>query len=155
MARYAPPAPVVVDILELGELGDRRVIPKPHSTPWADGDAPLWESVDLTELPNEVLKMKVCRSFRADLRHKVIMIIRAHGGYGRGGVKRACRSLRVRRMTLYRWMEWKHVPKARNVYERIDTAYEEAIQTLVAQEMKRRDTVERAKTAKAGRGSSK
>lgn len=137
MARIAPPFDVVTDIVNLGrDLDDRRSIPLPTPTPWAEGDAPHWESIDLNELPNEVLRMKVCRSFRADLRHKLTLIIRANGGYGNGGVYGACRRLGIQRMTMHRWLTWKTCPHERSRYEKIDSAYEEAVQLLTARKMK-------------------
>jgi hypothetical protein len=135
MARLAPSYNIVTDVINLGDLGDRRPIPTPPMTPWAEGDEPLWESLDLNELPNEVLKMKVCRSFRADLRHKLTLIIRANGGYGSGGVDGACRRLGIKRVAIHRWLNWIAAPEGRNTFERIDSAYEEAVQILVARKM--------------------
>ncbi len=37
--------------------------------------------------PSALRKLRKCRSFRADLRHKLEIIVRAHGGYGQGGTK--------------------------------------------------------------------
>lgn len=135
MARLAPLQPVVVDVTELGALEDRRPVPLPPPTPWAPGDEPLWESVDLNELPNEVLKFKVCRSFRADLRHKLVLIIRAQGGYQKAGSEGAAKRLQVHRSTLFRWLRWHTCPQWRHMHERIDSAYEEAVQILVAKKM--------------------
>lgn len=127
---------VLTDVVELGSLEDRRRFKEPQMTPWAPGDEPLWESINLDELANEVLKMKVCRSFRADLRHKLILIIRANGGYGKLGLDNTAKLLRVHRVTLYRWLNWLQCPRWRNVFERLDSAYEEAVQILTAKKLK-------------------
>ncbi len=44
--------------------------------------------------------MKKCRSFRADLRHKLEIILRARGDWGQRGVSRASSRLGVTRHTL-------------------------------------------------------
>lgn len=97
---------------------------------WAPGDMPHGESTDLNEFPNEVLKLKICRSFRADLLHKLNLIVRSFGGTGNGGVQRTAQRLRVGRHSLQRWRRWEGSPRTRLVFERIDNAYLEAIEKL-------------------------
>jgi hypothetical protein len=138
MARYATPLPVVVDLLELGADLDTRPLPDPDLKPWAPGDMPHAESVDLNEYPVELLKMKQCRSFRADLRHKLTVIIRAHGGYGHRGVEGAAKRIGVSRITLWNWLRWMTSPRTRLHFEIIDNAYAEALETLVADKLKRK-----------------
>jgi hypothetical protein len=146
-AKVAPPAPVLVDVVGLGDLHDKRPLPEPELAPWAPGDLPHGESIDLNEYPVELLKMKVCRSFRADLRHKLTLIIRARGGYGNKGVTGAAERLGVRRQTVYQWLKWLTAPKTRLHLERIDNAYQEAVEQLVAEKLKRRRKHKRDKRA--------
>jgi hypothetical protein len=114
--------------VEDGHAGGQ--LPPAAMTPWAEGDMPFSESVDLNEYPKQLLKLRQCRSFRADLRHKLEIIVRAHGGWGLGGVRRAARALQVNRFTLRRWYQWVTVPRSRLLFERIDEAYDSALETL-------------------------
>lgn len=139
-ASLAMPAPVVVDILELGELGarhDKLPVPPPPKTPWAPGDMPHGEDLDLNEYPVELLRLRKCRSFKADLLHKLTIIIRAHGGYGRNGLCRAARVLQVSRVSLWSWLKWRTAPAGRVTMERIDNRYADALEKLVAEKVKR------------------
>lgn len=125
-------------LAELGGARDALPIPAPELAPWAEGDAPHAEEIDLNEYPVELLKLKKCRSFRADLRHKLTLIIRAHGGYGRRGVLRAAYALRVSRQTLNQWLRWEASPRSRNTFARIDNLYAEALEKLVAEKTKKK-----------------
>jgi hypothetical protein len=121
----------------LGQARDLCPIPLP-SIPWAEGDAPAHENLDLNEYAVLVLKLRRCRTFRADLLHKLQLIMRAAGGYGRGGQIRAARRLKVNRHTLRRWLSWKAAPKTRQGFERIDDAYDLAIRELVKEKCRKK-----------------
>src|ERR1051325_2047063 len=93
----------------LGQARDLCPIPLP-SIPWAEGDAPAHENLDLNEYAVLVLKPRPCRTFRADLLPKLQLIMRAPGRYGRGGQIRAPSRRKVHRHTLRRWLSWKAAP---------------------------------------------
>jgi hypothetical protein len=120
------------ELRELGEERDRRREPKSFTAQWAPGDEPFGESLDLNEYPAALLKMKKCRSFRADLLHKLQIIMRASGGYGASGLANAAKRLRVSRVSVWRWLTWRQVPSSLLAFERIDAAYSEALERLVA-----------------------
>lgn len=122
----------------LGADRDCRPVPVGRVVPWAEGDLPHGEDLDLNEYPVELLKMKKCRSFRADLRHKLTIIIRAHGGYGHGGLEGAAKSLRVTRQCVWLWVRWATSPRQRLMFERIDRLYSEGLETLVQEKLKNR-----------------
>lgn len=102
----------------------------------------VWEvppqglSVETDEPPASGLKLPRVRSFRADLRHKLEIIVRAHGGYGRGGVIRAARALRVSRRTLARWLQWGSAPRTRSKWARVDDLYADSLSALGARRRK-------------------
>lgn len=127
-----------VNVEDLGRERDRLKIPPPRESVWAEGDQPYGETVDLDEFPVEVLKFTKCRSFHADMRHKLTIILRAAGGYGAEGVRNAAKALRVSRWTFRRWFQWESTPQALRTFERIDNVYEEAIHTLVAEKLKKK-----------------
>ena len=106
--------------------------------PWAAGDLPHSLSIDLDEFPSVLRGLRKCRSFRADLRHKLEVIVRAHGGYGSGGMRAAARRIGVHRHTFRRWAQWKAVPGNRAVFGRIDDAYDRALEVLAARKTARR-----------------
>lgn len=106
--------------------------------PWAEGDLPHSRTVDLDEFPSALKDLRKCRSFRADMRHKLEIIVRAHGGYGSGGMRHAARRLGVHRHTFRRWFQWKAVPATRSVYARIDDAYDRALEVLAARKTAKR-----------------
>ncbi len=101
-----------------------------------DSWPPHGQSVDLNEYPSLLKDMKKCRSFRADLRHKLEIIMRAHGGWGQRGVWRASSRLGVTRHTLRKWIKWQTSPRTRLMLETIDNAYEEAIEKLAQEALK-------------------
>ena len=112
-------------------------LPATLDGPWAPDDMPHAESVDLEEYPVILLGLSRCRSFRADLRHKLEIIVRAHGGHGNGGQVRAARTLQVDRHTLWAWYSWHRVPAARWLFERIDNAYALSLEKLALEASKR------------------
>lgn len=131
-------AGVIRELADLGRSRDRWRKPEPHVTAWAPGDLPHGESLDLNEYAVTLLRLKKCRSFRADLAHKLAVIIRAAGGYGSAGLTRAACLLRVSPRTLWTWMKWQNAPGQRMIWERVDRLYEEALELLVAAKVKRR-----------------
>lgn len=129
----------MVEAENLGAERDMWPLPVQHQIPWAEGDAPHGESIDLNEYPVELLRLKKCRSFRADLLHKLTIILRAHGGYGMGhGVARASKILEVSPFTFLRWLKWEFAPRSRVSWERVDNLYEESIARLVADKLKKK-----------------
>ncbi len=118
-------------------FGAPDLLPSAPVTAWAEGDMPRGESLDLEEYPATLLKLRKCRSFRADLRHKLEIIIRAHGGWGEGGQRRAGEALRVHRHTIRAWYLWIQVPAGRLVFERIDNVYGAALETLALEASKK------------------
>jgi hypothetical protein len=99
---------------------------------------PYSETVDLNEYPKQLIKLRICRSFRADLLHKLQVIIRAHGGHRLGGVKRAARALSVSRRTICRWLAYENVPSSVTQFKRIDDAYLSATERLARRAASRR-----------------
>lgn len=120
------------ELRELGEERDQQREPKSFTAEWAPGDEPFGESLNLNEYPVALLKMKKCRSFRADLYHKLTIIMRASGGYGSSGLLNTAKRLRVNRTTMHAWLTWRRVPRDLLTFERIDAAYSEALERLVA-----------------------
>ena len=111
------------------------LLPFPRS-PWSDAP-PHGEKIDLNEYPSILKNMRLCRSFRSDLRHKLEIIIRAHGGYGLGGMKGAARTLGVHRQTIRGWRNWRSIPASLAVWERIDNIYEDSLRILAAKKARR------------------
>lgn len=117
----------------------KRGFPPPLKVaPWADDDFPHGQTCDLNEYPHKVLAMKVCRSFRADLRHKLEILLRAHGGYGRGGLYRAAYCLNVRPRTFASWLHWRAMPKTTAMLERLDERYVEALEILAKRQCQKK-----------------
>lgn len=96
------------------------------------------ESIDLNEYPTALRGLRKCRSFRADLQHKLSVIVRAQGGWGKRGIWRASDRLSISRHTLRRWFKWETAPRTRLALERIDNAYEESLEILAKQLCKRK-----------------
>lgn len=107
-------------------------------TPWADGDIPFNESLDVEAYQTTADGIRKCHSFRADLLHKLRLIIEAHGGYGTSGLSRAAQRLRIDRSTLRRWAQYIATPRTKCAFERIDSAYEEAIDKLAKALLKKK-----------------
>lgn len=105
---------------------------------WLPEEPPHAERIDLDEFADKVLRLKICRSFRSDLTHKLTMLVRAHGGHGSRGVWRASQVLRVSRHTLRRWLKWEAAPGGKQILERIDNAYSEAVRMLAREAAFRR-----------------
>lgn len=118
-----------------------RGFPPLPASPWAPGETPHGQSVDLTEYPSALRRLRKCRSFRADLRHKLEIIVQAHGGWGTAGVNLAAARLCVSRWTLRRWAAWQLAPGSRLAFERIDNAYDEALEALAARVCSRKGRV--------------
>jgi hypothetical protein len=116
-------------------MSEERLLPLP-SSPWGD-DPPYGESIDLDEFPSVLKGLRKCRSFRADLRHKLEIIVRAHGGYGLGGMRLAARCLGVHRRTFRHWFYYRACPGSCAALESIDNAYEEALRKLAAMKCRR------------------
>ena len=127
------------ELVKLGESADLIPPKPPEPIPWAEGDMPHAETLDLDEYSITLLKMTKCRSFRADFRHKLLIIIRAHKGYGRGGCIRAAKRLHVSRVGFWQWFNFHSIPKTRLAFDIIDNAYQEALEMLVAAHVKRHD----------------
>lgn len=126
-----------------GAVGTDAPVHKPAPAPidekgWQPGDLPHAENIDLVEYPNEVLKMTVCRSFRADLLHKLEIIVRANGGAGEQGVWRAASELGISRSTLGRWRTLRTYPGSRVMFETIDRVYSDSIQLLAQRKLRRK-----------------
>ena len=127
------------DLEELGAEHDLFPPTQGEAIPWAPGDAPHGENLDLNEYPRELLRLKQCRSFRADLRHKLTVIIRAHGGVGNRGVNNAAYALFTTRQTIGRWLRWDCAPAERVTWEKIDRLYAESIEKLVAEKTRKKN----------------
>lgn len=126
-------------LVKLGSKNDaRRKLPNRPLTPWADGDEPHGHTLDLNEYPVELLKLKKCRSFRADLRHKLTLIIRARGGYGWGGLESTAKALGVSRWSILRWLRWDTCPRAVQLFSKIDNLYADSLEKLVAEKIKKK-----------------
>ena len=104
--------------------------PPLHETQWADGDTPHAESVDLNEYPSVLKGIKKCRSFRVDMRHKLEIIVRSLGPWGSGSLGRAARILRVTPAMFSAWVREEKWPGTKNVFDRIDNAYSDALEVL-------------------------
>lgn len=128
------------ELANLGKERDHREIPVGQVIPWAEGDMPPGESLDLNEYPSVLEGLKKCRSFRADLHHKLTIILRAHGGYGgrSGAITRVSEFLKVNnRRRVRRWLMWDSVPTRTRIFERIDNAYSDALELLAADKVRR------------------
>lgn len=95
-------------------------------------------TTDLNEYPKQLLRLKQCRSFRADLLHKLQLIIRSFGGWGNRGIWRTASRLGVSRFTIRRWLRWESFPGSIGLVERIDDTYTEAIERLAAAASRRK-----------------
>lgn len=124
----------IARLRDLGKEFDLLPLPVPPMTPWAPGDEPHWESLDLNEYATRVRSLRKCRSFRADLRHKLHVIVRACGGYGQRGMWNAAYWLRTTRQALHAWLKWDRTPRFRDTWERIDARYADALELLAARE---------------------
>lgn len=91
------------------------------------------ESLDLNEYPSVLRGIKKCRSFRADLTHKLEIILRAYGGRTNEGLWRTCLRLGTSRHSLRRWLKWERMPQGRLMYSRIDNVYEDSLEILAKQ----------------------
>lgn len=104
-------------------------LPPPKVIPWAEEDMPHGQRVDPAESRHPSLPAVVFRSFRSDLRHKVEVALLAHGGYGRGGVRRLASVLGVHPQTVRHWLHWKAMPSV-SVAQRLDDVYVEALDSI-------------------------
>lgn len=95
-----------------------------HST-WGEGNIPYSHSVEVEEPLVEELGMKRCRSFRADLHHKLRIIVRAVGT-----AKKAAPLLGVGEDRLSCWFHLKAWPGDESTFQRIDSIYEFAVEKL-------------------------
>lgn len=130
--RKEPPEEDLISLLGDLELGNVDWhVPKPQAQ-WAEGDAPWCESMDLQEYPSVLKGITKCRSFAADLNHKLQILVKACGGWGNGGVRRACQALRIDRSQFANWRYGKTSP-CRLTLQRIDNRYSEALEILAAQ----------------------
>lgn len=93
---------------------------------WGKDNVPYSHGLSVDEPFIEELGMKRCRSFRADLIHKLRVIQKAGGGTFRG----AAYLLKVPAATFSSWINLEKAPRDRATFERIDTAYEGAIVKL-------------------------
>jgi hypothetical protein len=101
---------------------------------WGKDNIPYNESVDPEEPLVEELGIKRCRSFRADLLHKLRTIRRAHGGLD----KEAAYAMKIPADRFSHWINLRQVPGTWAAFERIDSCYEYAIERLRLDATRRR-----------------
>lgn len=101
-------------------------------TKYEPQDVSYSEGVDFAEIPAASLNNNRCRSFRADILHKLKVIERA---YGR---KDAAFKLGVKTRALSEWMAFRSVPESRPQFDKIDSLYEISIEKLLLQDKTRK-----------------
>ena len=93
---------------------------------WAEpADVPYAETVDFDEVSIDELKLKRARSFRADLYHKLNILIRAFGG-----ICAASRECHCHRTQFSRWLNGHDFPRW-NYLHVIDNRYALALEILI------------------------
>jgi hypothetical protein len=107
----------------------KRVVPELPATAWDPEDVPHGQNADPHEPLHPVLRCPVLRSFRADLRQKMVTILQAYGGYGKGGLRRAAAALRLHQQTVCSYLMWRTRPDI-ETSERIDELYIDALDRL-------------------------
>lgn len=92
---------------------------------WGEGNIPYSHSVEAEEPVIEELGIKRCRSFRADLHHKLKIIIRAAGTQ-----KTAAMLVGVKEDSMTDWLTLKGWPARESTFQKIDSTYEYAVEKL-------------------------
>lgn len=102
---------------------------------WGADNIPYSHSVDPEEPLIEELGMKRCRSFRADLHHKLRVIIRAYGT-----AKKAATWIGVGEDRVSRWLHLRAWPGDERIMQKIDSCYEYSVEKLRVQNIKKKKT---------------
>ena len=98
---------------------------------WGADNIPYSESLAF-DMPEVIEGIKRMPSFYAVLVHKLNIIARASGGSWR----EVAHVLRVNESILRKWRTWKNAPSGVVIWQRIDTAYEVALDRLKMQTKK-------------------
>jgi hypothetical protein len=114
------------DAALLGSENDLRPIPLLRA--WADSAS---NALDVREYAIQSLRLKLLRPFHIDLSHRLHIIIRAQGGYHRGGLKRAAALLGVSRISIQRWLKGTAFPSGTKILDKLDAAYADSFEILV------------------------
>lgn len=88
-------------------------------------DVPYEETAKFSENTLPFWPFKRARSFRADMMHKLGVILRAYGTQ-----REAAYALKIESYVFGRWMSMKAAPAGRAVYDRLDRTYEMALVRL-------------------------
>jgi hypothetical protein len=100
---------------------------------WGRGNTPYNRSLTVEEPLLEELGIKRCRSFRADLHHKLRIIIKVDGT-----AKIAARRIGVGEDRISKWLNLKAFPGRETTFLKIDSAYEYAVEKLRLQKLKKK-----------------
>lgn len=98
---------------------------------WGEGNIPPGLSLEFEEKMIEELGMRKCRSFRADLVHKLNIICRVRGTW-----EKTAKALGTRGCVVRAWRSWKACPGSMNTFQKIDSEYEMAIEKLALEARK-------------------
>ena len=94
--------------------------------------------IDLNKYPKVLAELRQCRSFALDLRHKLELIMKACGGRGHGGLRKAGLRITNEPDRAGHWFLGRTVPGDRLTWERIDNVYEDAIEKLAEKQRPKR-----------------
>jgi hypothetical protein len=92
---------------------------------WGAGNIPPGLSLEFEEIMLPELGIRKCRSFRADLVHKLNIICRVRGTWAK-----TAKALGTRDCVVRAWRAWKACPGSMITLQRIDSEYEMAIEKL-------------------------
>ena len=93
---------------------------------WGHDNIPPGLSLEFEEKPIAELGIRKCRSFRADLVHKLNIICRAHDN----SWEKTAEALGKRSCVLRAWRAFKSTPKSAGMFQRIDNLYEVSLERL-------------------------
>lgn len=107
---------------------------------WGDDNIPHNESYAFDEPMIEELGIRRCRSFRAEICHKLNIIARAAGTWDQ-----AARWLNATPFQVREWRAFRRVPGSRNTFAKIDSVYESALEMLKIEARKTKALSDNAK----------
>lgn len=105
--------------------------PPTFETPWAEGHSPHAQTLNPLECTVEELGAVRCRSFKADFLHKLLVILRAHGGWKYAVKDKVAARLGVSHRSFDRWIAGQNIPPS-SLFERIDNIYFESVDDIIA-----------------------
>lgn len=100
---------------------------------WGEDNIPPGLSLEFEEKLIAELGIRKCRSFRADLVHKLNIICRVRGTW-----EKTAKAIGTRGCVVRAWRAWKACPGSMITFQRIDSEYEMAIEKLAMDARKRK-----------------